>query len=204
MDEPFGALDAQTRLQRQELLLNLWEECGMTVVFVTHDIDEAILLSDRVLIMSKRPGRIQTEIPVPLVRPRSADLLTNADFMEIKRECMHFIRFERNFRKRRRSMPKCRFSRALHSSSISRTPRSKCPSTSFCLIAVLTTPAVEELARRLAKEGIQACLDKWHLIPGDPWQPAIEKALGGSPNLCGVRRSQWLRTMAERGDARSD
>ena len=95
MDEPFGALDAQTRLQMQELLLNLWEEYGMTVVFVTHDIDEAILLSDRVLVMSKRPGRIQAEIPVPLVRPRNADLLTDADFMEIKRECMHFIRFER-------------------------------------------------------------------------------------------------------------
>ena len=79
MDEPFGALDAQTRLQMQELLLNLWGEYGMTVVFVTHDIDEAILLCDRVLIMSKRPGRIQAEDPVPLVRPRSADLLTRVD-----------------------------------------------------------------------------------------------------------------------------
>ena len=51
-------------------------------------------------------------------------------------------------------------------------------------------PAVEELALRLAKEGIQAWLDKWHLIPGDPWQPAIEKALAESENVCGVRQSQ--------------
>ena len=75
MDEPFGALDAQTRLQMQEMLLGLWEEYGMTVVFVTHDVDEAILLSDRVLIMSRRPGRITAEIPVSLGRPRTLELL---------------------------------------------------------------------------------------------------------------------------------
>ena len=95
MDEPFGALDAQTRLQMQELLLNLWGEYGMTVLFVTHDVDEAILLSDRVLIMSKRPGRIRTEIPVALGRPRSVDLLTGGDFTDIKRECMQSLRSER-------------------------------------------------------------------------------------------------------------
>jgi NitT/TauT family transport system ATP-binding protein len=95
MDEPFGALDAQTRLQMQELLLNLWAEYGMTVLFVTHDVDEAILLSDRVLIMSKRPGRIRAEIPVTLGRPRSVDLLTGGDFTDIKRECMQFLRSER-------------------------------------------------------------------------------------------------------------
>lgn len=94
-DEPFGALDAQTRLQMQEMLLGLWEEYGMTVVFVTHDVDEAIWLSDRVVIMSKRPGQIKAEIPVPLARPRSADLLTSADFTEIKRECMRCVRSER-------------------------------------------------------------------------------------------------------------
>jgi NitT/TauT family transport system ATP-binding protein len=95
MDEPFGALDAQTRLQMQELLLNLWGEYGMTVLFVTHDVDEAILLSDRVLIMSKRPGRIRAEIPVTLGRPRSVDLLTGGDFTDIKRECMQSLRSER-------------------------------------------------------------------------------------------------------------
>jgi NitT/TauT family transport system ATP-binding protein len=67
MDEPFGALDAQTRLQMQEMLSELWGEYRMTVVFVTHDVDEAILLSDRVLIMSRRPGRIAAEIPVSWV-----------------------------------------------------------------------------------------------------------------------------------------
>ena len=94
MDEPFGALDAQTRLQMQEMLLSLWEEYRMTIVFVTHDVDEAILLSDRVLVMSNRPGRIKTEIPVYLGRPRSAELLTGADFTGIKRECMQCIRPE--------------------------------------------------------------------------------------------------------------
>jgi NitT/TauT family transport system ATP-binding protein len=91
MDEPFGALDAQTRLQMQEMLLGLWEEYGMTVVFVTHDIDEAILLSDRVLIMSRRPGRIAAEIPVSLGRPRTFELSTSADFQRIKRQCLDYV-----------------------------------------------------------------------------------------------------------------
>ena len=94
MDEPFGALDAQTRLQMQEMLLRLWEEYGMTVVFVTHDVDEAILLSDRVLIMSRRPGRITAEIPVSLGRPRTLELSTSADFQRVKRECLAYVRPE--------------------------------------------------------------------------------------------------------------
>jgi NitT/TauT family transport system ATP-binding protein len=94
MDEPFGALDAQTRLQMQEMLLGLWEEYGMTVVFVTHDIDEAILLSDRVLIMSRRPGRIAVEIPVSLGRPRTLELSTSVDFQRVKRECLAYVRPE--------------------------------------------------------------------------------------------------------------
>ncbi len=92
MDEPFGALDAQTRLQMQEMLLGLWGEYGMTVVFVTHDVDEAILLSDRVLIMSKRPGRITAEIPVSLGRPRTLELSTSPDFQRVKRECLEYVR----------------------------------------------------------------------------------------------------------------
>jgi NitT/TauT family transport system ATP-binding protein len=94
MDEPFGALDAQTRWQMQEMLLELWEEYGMTVVFVTHDVDEAILLSDRVLIMSRRPGRITAEIPVSLGRPRTLALSTSADFQRVKRECLTYVRPE--------------------------------------------------------------------------------------------------------------
>jgi NitT/TauT family transport system ATP-binding protein len=94
MDEPFGALDAQTRLQMQEMLLGLWEEYGMTVVFVTHDIDEAILLSDRVFIMSRRPGRITAEIRVALGRPRTVELSTGADFQRVKRECLAYVRPE--------------------------------------------------------------------------------------------------------------
>jgi NitT/TauT family transport system ATP-binding protein len=70
MDEPFGALDSQTRLVLQEELLRIWEEHRKVVVFVTHDIDEAIRLSDRILVMSGRPGRILEEVPVPLERPR--------------------------------------------------------------------------------------------------------------------------------------
>jgi NitT/TauT family transport system ATP-binding protein len=78
----------------QEMLLDLWEEYGMTVVFVTHDVDEAILLSDRVLIMSRRPGRITAEIPVSLGRPRTLELSTSADFQRVKRECLAYVRPE--------------------------------------------------------------------------------------------------------------
>lgn len=94
MDEPFSALDAQTRLHMQEMLLDLWSEFRMTVVFVTHDIDEAIFLSDRVVVFSHRPGQIKAQIPVTLDRPRSADVLTSSEFMRLKRRCMDLIREE--------------------------------------------------------------------------------------------------------------
>lgn len=70
MDEPFGALDALTRRTMQELLLEVWERHKLTVVLVTHDIDEAVLTSDRVVVMSPRPGRVREEIAVPIARPR--------------------------------------------------------------------------------------------------------------------------------------
>ncbi|MEJ0067916.1 MAG: ABC transporter ATP-binding protein [Pseudomonadota bacterium] len=86
MDEPFGALDAQTRLQMQALLLSVWETDRKTVVFITHDIDEAILLADIVYVMSARPGRLRSRIPIELPRPRSIELLTDGQFNEIRRE----------------------------------------------------------------------------------------------------------------------
>jgi NitT/TauT family transport system ATP-binding protein len=92
MDEPFGALDAQTRLQMQELLLDVWERYRKTVVFITHDIDEAILLSDTIYVMSARPGRIRERIDVTLPRPRSSELLTSDDFNRVRREIFTAIR----------------------------------------------------------------------------------------------------------------
>ncbi len=92
MDEPFGALDAQTRLQMQELLLRLWDQYRKTVVFITHDIDEAILLADTVYVMSARPGRMQARIPVELPRPRGIDVLTEERFNLLKREIFGLIR----------------------------------------------------------------------------------------------------------------
>jgi len=86
MDEPFSALDAQTRLRLQEQLLALWQPTSMSVVFVTHDVDEAILLSDRVLVMAPAGGGIQFEIPIPLDRPRRAEDLTTHQFISIKRK----------------------------------------------------------------------------------------------------------------------
>ena len=75
MDEPFGALDAQTKLLMQEELLRLWDATGLTVLFVTHDLSEAIGLSDRVLLFSARPGRIKEEYRVPLRRPREIETI---------------------------------------------------------------------------------------------------------------------------------
>ena len=73
MDEPFAALDAQTREEMQNLLLALWEELKHTIIFVTHDVSEAVTLADRVLVMSKAPGRIQQQLEVELPRPRRGD-----------------------------------------------------------------------------------------------------------------------------------
>jgi NitT/TauT family transport system ATP-binding protein len=94
LDEPFAALDAQTRLQMQEMLLELWTGLKMTILFVTHDVDEAILLSDRVLVMSRRPGQIRADFEVPLSRPRNADQLTSADFNRLKKYCLEMLREE--------------------------------------------------------------------------------------------------------------
>src|SRR4029078_6189644 len=85
MDEPFAALDAQTRMTLQQELLALWEQSHKTVIFVTHDIEEGILLSDRVCILDGPPGEIVHEIRVPFGRPRRPTLVLDADFLELKR-----------------------------------------------------------------------------------------------------------------------
>jgi NitT/TauT family transport system ATP-binding protein len=84
MDEPFGALDSQTRIVLQEELLRLWNTHRKVVVFVTHDIDEAVRLSDRVLVMTGRPGRVREEILVPLPRPRDLSREASAAISEMK------------------------------------------------------------------------------------------------------------------------
>jgi NitT/TauT family transport system ATP-binding protein len=94
MDEPFGALDALTRSRMQELLLDLWTQLRTTIVFVTHDIDEALFLADRVLVLSPRPGRIVEELRIRFDRPRHAGLLTRQDFTELKRRCLALLRHE--------------------------------------------------------------------------------------------------------------
>jgi NitT/TauT family transport system ATP-binding protein len=94
MDEPFGALDAQTRLSMQQLLLEVWQSLGTTVLFVTHDIDEAILLSDRICVMTARPGRIMRTIPIALARPRSIASLTSVEFMAYKAGIMSDMKVE--------------------------------------------------------------------------------------------------------------
>ncbi len=92
MDEPFGALDAQTRLIMQENLLNIWSEFGITVLFVTHDVDEAIFLADRILVMSASPGSVIADLEVGIERPRSPEIATSAEFVALKKQCLGYIR----------------------------------------------------------------------------------------------------------------
>src|SRR2546425_2564432 len=94
MDEPFGALDAQTRLAMQELLLGVWREVKTTVLFVTHDIDEAIFLADRVVVMTARPGQIRDLMPVKLTRPRPAEVIATPEFMALKARVLAQVREE--------------------------------------------------------------------------------------------------------------
>ncbi|MET3649052.1 ABC transporter ATP-binding protein [Phyllobacterium ifriqiyense] len=94
MDEPFGALDAQTRGMMQELLLQIWDDHKVTVLFVTHDVDEAIFLADRVVVLASRPGRIKKVMPIELERPRSFEVLTDPKFATYKREILADIREE--------------------------------------------------------------------------------------------------------------
>ncbi|MVF14296.1 ABC transporter ATP-binding protein [Ketobacter sp. MCCC 1A13808] len=94
MDEPFGALDAQTRSLMQENLLEIWKEFKNTVLFVTHDIEEAVYLADRVVVMSASPGRLIADIKVNLPRPRPTDVFMDPHFIEVKAQCLQLIREE--------------------------------------------------------------------------------------------------------------
>jgi NitT/TauT family transport system ATP-binding protein len=92
MDEPFAALDAQMRLILQEQLLELWQADRRTVLFVTHSLDEAILLGDRVIVMSARPGRLIASKPVPLERPRTPEVRTSPEFVDLQAELWSLLR----------------------------------------------------------------------------------------------------------------
>jgi NitT/TauT family transport system ATP-binding protein len=94
MDEPFAALDAQTRHMMQELLLNIWSDLKSTVIFVTHDIEEAVFLSDRILVMGVRPGRIKESVVVNLDRPRHIDTILSPNFVNLNRQVFELIREE--------------------------------------------------------------------------------------------------------------
>jgi len=94
MDEPFGALDHQTRELMQELLLGIWEAEKKTVLFVTHDIDEAVFMGSRVVVMSARPGRIKLNREVPIPHPRHYSVKTTPVFSELKAELMEQVRAE--------------------------------------------------------------------------------------------------------------
>lgn len=92
MDEPFGALDAQTKEQMQQFLLNLWEQTHVTILMITHDVEEAIYLSQRVYVMSSRPGRMHSEIPILLPEHRELDIKLSPEFVAIKRQVIHALR----------------------------------------------------------------------------------------------------------------
>src|ERR1700745_3883464 len=94
LGEPFGALDAQTKLQMQEWLMQLWSDFKKTVVFVTHDVDEAIYLSDEVHVMATRPGRVVESIPVTIARPRARGSTLSPDFLVIKERCLELLHLD--------------------------------------------------------------------------------------------------------------
>ncbi|WP_428670029.1 ABC transporter ATP-binding protein [Reyranella sp.] len=94
LDEPFGALDNQTRVLMQELLLGIWERERKTVLFVTHDIEEAIFMASRVVVFTRRPGRIKSEVPVDLPHPRHYTIKTAPEFVALKARLTEEIRAE--------------------------------------------------------------------------------------------------------------
>lgn len=91
MDEPFGALDALTRRDMQRLLTGIWEKARMTVLMITHDIEEALITSDRVVVMTPRPGRLAGIVEVPLPRPRSIDMVDDPEFRRLHHRVLHLV-----------------------------------------------------------------------------------------------------------------
>ncbi len=91
MDEPFGALDAQTRASMQSFLTSLWEKLQCTIVFITHDIDEAIFLGTRLVVLSARPGRVALDVPIELERPRRPETSFEPQFLELKKQAMGIL-----------------------------------------------------------------------------------------------------------------
>jgi ABC-type nitrate/sulfonate/bicarbonate transport system ATPase subunit len=94
MDEPFGALDAQTKEQMQQFLLDLWKRTRVTVLMIAHDVEEAIFLSQRVYVMSSRPGRLKLEVAITLPGDRDLDIKLSPEFVDIKRKIVHALREE--------------------------------------------------------------------------------------------------------------
>ena len=94
MDEPFASLDAQTRLSMQMFLLELWERLRTTILFITHDIEEAVFLGDRIYVMTARPGKTKALIPVPLERPRCYEMVLSSSFNETKARIFELIKEE--------------------------------------------------------------------------------------------------------------
>jgi NitT/TauT family transport system ATP-binding protein len=94
LDEPFGALDSQTRTVMQQILTNMWQQLRISVIFITHDIDEAIFLSDRIYVMTARPGLLKASLDVPLPRPRAADMVTSREFLDLRVRLIGLIREE--------------------------------------------------------------------------------------------------------------
>ncbi|MGE7907448.1 ABC transporter ATP-binding protein [Peribacillus sp. NPDC094092] len=94
MDEPFAALDAQTRSLMQELVMNVWEQFHTTILFITHDIDEAIFIGDRIGVMSRNPGLIKKEYAIELPRPRTIDVITTFEFLDYKAAILKQIQEE--------------------------------------------------------------------------------------------------------------
>lgn len=91
LDEPFGALDAQTKSQMQEWLLQLFNDFGRTVIFVTHDVEEAVFLSDDIYVMASRPGRLIDKMPVDLPRPRDRSVVSTPSFVAMKKYCLDLL-----------------------------------------------------------------------------------------------------------------
>ncbi len=94
MDEPFGALDTQTRSVMQEILTNIWQKFRISVLFITHDIEESVFLSDRIYVMTARPGRVKAEIEVPLPRPRTTEMTRTREFCDLVNKLKDLIREE--------------------------------------------------------------------------------------------------------------